>query len=203
LADNYVLQQPVNFSTKTPKNSMLPIGQIAAKIGLADDDLEPYGRYTAKIRLSRLPGPGVPANGKLVLVTAITPTIHGEGKTVVSIGLAQGIEKLGKRSIVTLREPSLGPVFGIKGGATGGGRSQVQPSDKINLHFNGDKHAVASAHNLLAAMIDAHLFHSNELIIVPDNIFWPRAVDMNDRAYATSRSGWEEKPMVSRGIQAS
>jgi formate--tetrahydrofolate ligase len=161
---------------------MLPINQIAAKLGLSDDDLEPYGRYTAKIRLSRLPAPGVPARGKLVLVTAITPTIHGEGKTVVSIGLAQGIEKFGKRSIVTLREPSLGPVFGIKGGATGGGRSQVQPSDKINLHFNGDKHAVASAHNLLAAMIDAHLFHGNELRIDPDNIFWPRAVDMNDRA---------------------
>jgi formate--tetrahydrofolate ligase len=161
---------------------MLPINQIAAKLGLSDDDLEPYGRYTAKIRLSRLPAPGVPAKGKLVLVTAITPTIHGEGKTVVSIGLAQGIEKFGKLSIVTLREPSLGPVFGIKGGATGGGRSQVQPSDKINLHFNGDKHAVASAHNLLAAMIDAHLFHGNELRIDPDNIFWPRAVDMNDRA---------------------
>jgi formate--tetrahydrofolate ligase len=161
---------------------MLPINQIAAKLGLSDDDLEPYGRYTAKIRLSRLPAPGVPAKGKLVLVTAITPTIHGEGKTVVSIGLAQGIEKFGKRSIVTLREPSLGPVFGIKGGATGGGRSQVQPSDKINLHFNGDKHAVASAHNLLAAIIDAHLFHGNELKIDPDNIFWPRAVDMNDRA---------------------
>jgi formate--tetrahydrofolate ligase len=161
---------------------MLPINQIAAKLGLSDDDLEPYGRYTAKIRLSRLPAPGVPARGKLVLVTAITPTIHGEGKTVVSIGLAQGIEKFGKRSIVTLREPSLGPVFGIKGGATGGGRSQVQPSDKINLHFNGDKHAVASAHNLLAAIIDAHLFHGNELKIDPDNIFWPRAVDMNDRA---------------------
>jgi formate--tetrahydrofolate ligase len=168
---------------------MLPIDQIAAKIGLADDDLEPFGRYTAKVRLSRLSAPGVPASGKLILVTAITPTIHGEGKTVVSIGLAQGIEKLGKRSIVTLREPSLGPVFGIKGGATGGGRSQVQPSDKINLHFNGDKHAVAAAHNLLAAMIDAHLFHSNELGIDPDDIFWPRAVDMNDRALRHVRIG--------------
>ena len=161
---------------------MLPIEQIAAKLGLSDNDVEPYGRYTAKIRLNRLPAPGVPAKGKLILVTAITPTIHGEGKTVVSIGLAQGIEKLGKRSIVTLREPSLGPVFGIKGGATGGGRSQVLPSEKINLHFNGDKHAVAAAHNLLAAMTDSHLFHGNELRIDPDNIFWPRAVDMNDRA---------------------
>jgi formate--tetrahydrofolate ligase len=164
------------------KLSMLTIDQIAAKLGLTDNDVEPYGRYTAKIRLSRLPAPGVPAKGKLILVTAITPTIHGEGKTVVSIGLAQGIEKLGKRSIVTLREPSLGPVFGVKGGATGGGRSQVLPSEKINLHFNGDKHAVAAAHNLLAAMTDSHLFHGNELRIDPENIFWPRSVDMNDRA---------------------
>jgi formate--tetrahydrofolate ligase len=168
---------------------MLPINQIAAKIGLSDDDLEPCGRYTAKISLSRLPAPGVPAKGKLILVTAITPTIHGEGKTVVSIGLAQAIEKLGKHSIVTLREPSLGPVFGIKGGATGGGRSQVLPSEKINLHFNGDKHAVAAAHNLLAAMTDSHLFHGNELRIDPDNIFWPRAVDMNDRALRRVKVG--------------
>ncbi|HXV82687.1 MAG TPA: formate--tetrahydrofolate ligase [Candidatus Binatia bacterium] len=161
---------------------MLPIDQVAAKLGLSESDIEPYGRYTAKISLSRLPAPGVPAKGKLILVTAITPTIHGEGKTVVSIGLAQAIEKLGKHSVVTLREPSLGPVFGIKGGATGGGRSQVLPSEKINLHFNGDKHAIAAAHNLLAAMIDSHLFHGNELQIDPDNIFWPRTVDMNDRA---------------------
>mgnify|MGYP003575270819 CR=1 FL=1 len=168
---------------------MLPIDQIAAKLGLTDNDVEPFGRYSAKIRLSRLPAPGVPAKGKLILVTAITPTIHGEGKTVVSIGLAQAIEKLGKRSIVTLREPSLGPVFGVKGGATGGGRSQVLPSEKINLHFNGDKHAVAAAHNLLAAMTDAHLFHGNELKIDPDNIFWPRAVDMNDRALRQIKVG--------------
>jgi formate--tetrahydrofolate ligase len=161
---------------------MLPIKQIAAQLGLSDDDIELYGRYTAKISLSRLPAPGLPAKGKLILVTAMTPTIHGEGKTVVSIGLAQAIEKLGKRSIVTLREPSLGPVFGVKGGAAGGGRSQVLPSEKINLHFNGDKHAVAAAHNLLAAMIDSHLFHGNELEIDVNNIFWPRTVDMNDRA---------------------
>jgi formate--tetrahydrofolate ligase len=168
---------------------MLPIEQIAAQLGLSEHDFEPYGRYTAKIRLSRLPAPGVPTKGKLILITAITPTIHGEGKTVVSIGLAQAIEKFGKRSIVTLREPSLGPVFGVKGGATGGGGSQVLPSEKINLHFNGDKHAVAAAHNLLAAMIDSHLFHGNELGIDPDNIFWPRAVDMNDRALRRVKVG--------------
>ena len=159
-----------------------PINEIAQKMGLADDDLEPYGRYTAKVRLNRLPGSNVPPKGKLILVTAITPTIHGEGKTVMSIGLAQAIAKLGKKSIVTLREPSLGPVFGAKGGATGGGRSQVLPAEKINLHFNGDKHAVAAAHNLLAAMIDSHLYYGNALRVDLDNIFWPRTLDMNDRA---------------------
>ncbi|HEU4342693.1 MAG TPA: formate--tetrahydrofolate ligase [Candidatus Binatia bacterium] len=160
----------------------LPIKRIAEAINLTDDDLEPYGRCTAKIRLNRLPRSDVAPKGKLILVTATTPTSHGEGKTVVSIGLAQALEKLGKRSIVTLREPSLGPVFGVKGGATGGGKSQVLPREKINLHFNGDKHAVAAAHNLLAAIIDSHLYHGNELGIDPGNIFWPRTVDMNDRA---------------------
>ena len=161
---------------------MQPINKIAEKLSLADDDLEFYGRYTAKVRLNRLPGAGASPKGKLILVTAITPTSHGEGKTVVSIGLAQALEKLGKKSIVTLREPSLGPVFGVKGGASGGGRSQVLPGEKINLHFNGDIHAVAAAHNLLAAMIDSHLHHGNELKIDVDNIFWPRTLDMNDRA---------------------
>jgi formate--tetrahydrofolate ligase len=164
------------------KDPMLPIGEIAGKIGLTDDDVEPYGRYTGKIRLSRLPPPGVPAKGKLIIVTAMTPTSHGEGKTVVSIGLAQAMEKMGRRAVVTLREPSLGPVFGVKGGATGGGKSRVLPSERINLHFNGDKHAVATAHNLLAAMIDSHLHHGNDLDIDVDNIFWPRTLDMNDRA---------------------
>jgi formate--tetrahydrofolate ligase len=164
------------------QNLLLPINKIAEKIDLADDDLEPYGRYTAKVRLKRLPEPNIPPKGKLILVSAITPTIHGEGKTVMSIGLAQAIEKLGKKSIVTLREPSLGPVFGAKGGATGGGRSQVLPAEKINLHFNGDKHAVAAAHNLLAAMIDSHLYYGNKFRIDLDNIFWPRTLDMNDRA---------------------
>lgn len=164
------------------KSVLLPIQQIAAKIGLSDDDLEPYGRYTAKVKHNRLPPANFPSKGKLILVTAMTPTSHGEGKTLVSIGLAQAIEKLGKSSIVTLREPSLGPVFGVKGGATGGGRSQVLPSEKINLHFNGDKHAVAAAHNLLAAMIDSHLYYGNELRIDVDKISWPRTLDMNDRA---------------------
>jgi formate--tetrahydrofolate ligase len=159
---------------------MLLIREVADKLGIAEEYMEYYGRYTAKVRLEYLEGR--PPRGKLILVTAITPTSHGEGKTVVSIGLAQGLEKLGHRAAVTLREPSLGPVFGLKGGATGGGRSQAIPSEMINLHFNGDFHAVTSAHNLLAAMIDSHLHHGNELGIDADNIWWPRTMDMNDRA---------------------
>src|SRR3989304_1526829 len=150
--------------------TLLPINRIAEKLNLSDDDLEFYGRYTAKVRLSRLPDLNAPPKGKLILVTAITPTSQGEGKTVVSIGLAQAIEKLGKKAVVTLREPSLGPVFGVKGGATGGGRAQVVPTDEINLHFTGDFHAVAAAHNLLAALIDNHLHHGNALRLEPGAI---------------------------------
>ncbi len=155
------------------------IREIADKLEVSDEYLEYYGKYTAKLRLELLERP---ARGKLILVTAITPTSRGEGKTVVSIGLAQAIERSGRRAIVTLREPSLGPVFGLKGGATGGGQAQVEPSQIINLHFNGDFHAVTAAHNLLAAMIDSHLHHSNGRRLDVDNLFWPRAIDMNDRA---------------------
>ena len=159
---------------------MLLIRSVADKLGIPEDALEYYGKYTAKLRLELLENPQ--GRGRLILVTAVTPTSHGEGKTVVSIGLTQALEKLGRRAAVTLREPSLGPVFGLKGGATGGGLSQVIPSEMINLHFNGDFHAVTSAHNLLAAMIDAHLHHGNPLSIDVDEITWPRALDMNDRA---------------------
>lgn len=158
---------------------MLLIREVADKLGIPEDALEYYGKYTAKLRLELLDRP---RRGKLILVTAITPTSHGEGKTVTSIGLTQALTRMGKLAAVTLREPSLGPVFGIKGGATGGGLSQVIPSEMINLHFNGDFHAVTSAHNLLAAMIDAHLHHGNALGIDVDEITWPRALDMNDRA---------------------
>jgi len=158
---------------------MLLIRSVADKLGIPEDAMEYYGKYTAKLRLELLEKP---RRGKLILVTAITPTSQGEGKTVVSIGLTQALEKLGRLAAVTLREPSLGPVFGLKGGATGGGRSQVIPSEMINLHFNGDFHAVTSAHNLLAAMIDSHLHHGNALGIDVDEINWPRALDMNDRA---------------------
>lgn len=158
---------------------MLLIREVADKLGIPEDALEYYGKYTAKLRLELLDRP---RRGKLILVTAVTPTSHGEGKTVTSIGLTQALTRMGKLAAVTLREPSLGPVFGIKGGATGGGMSQVMPSEMINLHFNGDFHAVTSAHNLLAAMIDAHLHHGNALAIDVDEITWPRALDMNDRA---------------------
>ncbi len=163
--------------------NLLPIEQIAAKLGLLPEQYEKRSPVTAKLGLSLLDKPsrsGAP--GKVILVTATTPTASGEGKTVTSIGLVQGLERLGKRAIITSREPSLGPVFGMKGGAAGGGRSQIEPAAKINLHFNGDFHAITSAHSLLSALIDAHLFHGNELDLDPDAISWPRAVDMNDRA---------------------
>jgi formate--tetrahydrofolate ligase len=158
-----------------------PITEIAERLGLSDDLIEPYGRYTAKIRLEtlqRFPQ----RRGKLILVTAITPTTSGEGKTVNTIGLTQGLVKRGYRAVAALREPSLGPVFGQKGGATGGGKASLAPVDKINLHFNGDFHAITSAHNLLAALLDTHLHFGNELKLDPREILWPRAMDMNDRA---------------------
>lgn len=159
---------------------MLLIRQVADELEIPDEFLEYYGRYTAKLRLELLDR--FTPRGKMILVTAITPTSHGEGKTVVSIGLTQALRRLGQRAVVTLREPSLGPVFGLKGGATGGGRSQVLPADIINLHFNGDIHAIAAAHNLLAALIDAHIHHSNACRMDVDNLWWPRTMDMNDRA---------------------
>jgi len=160
---------------------MRPIAEIADHLGLPADLLEPYGRHTAKIRLEvldRFPD----RRGKLILVTAITPTTSGEGKTVNTIGLTQGLVKRGHKAVAALREPSLGPVFGQKGGATGGGRASVEPIDKINLHFNGDFHAITAAHNLLAALLDAHLHFGNELRLDPREILWPRAMDMSDRA---------------------
>ena len=161
---------------------LLPIEAIVEKLNLPEKYVERLGRYGAKLTLDLLEDPAFPVRGKLILVTATTPTVSGEGKTVTSIGLVQGLEKIGKKAIITSREPSLGPVFGMKGGAAGGGRSQVEPAEKINLHFHGDFHAITSAHNLLAALIDAHLFHGNELDLDPDAITWPRTLDMNDRA---------------------
>ena len=161
---------------------LLPIQSIASKLNLPEAYFEPLGRYGAKLKLELLSDPAFPPRGKLILVTATTPTASGEGKTVTSIGLTQGLERIGRRTIITSREPSLGPVFGMKGGAAGGGLSQIEPSQKINLHFHGDFHAITTAHNLLAALIDAHLFHGNDLGLDPDQITWPRTMDMNDRA---------------------
>lgn len=156
--------------------------EFMAALNLDEDNFEFYGKYTGKIRLNVLEKFNDQPNGKLILVTAMTPTPRGEGKTLTSIGLSQGINKLGKKALVALREPSLGPVFGIKGGAAGGGYSQVIPMEHINLHFNGDIHAIGTAHNLLAAMLDNHIFKGNELEIDVTNTLWNRAIDMNDRS---------------------
>ena len=159
---------------------MKPIGEIAAVAGIPEEKLEYYGKYKAKIDLSLLQDEGA-SRGKLILVTAITPTPAGEGKTTTTIGLADGLRKIGRRPVVALREPSLGPVFGIKGGAAGGGYAQVVPMEDINLHFTGDFHAIGAANNLLAAMLDNHIYQGNALGIDPRRITWHRCVDMNDR----------------------
>ena len=159
--------------------TLRPIIDVAAEIGLGPDDLDLYGKYKAKVSLELTTRP---PKGKLVLVTAINPTAAGEGKTTTSVGLAQALRKLGENAVLCIREPSLGPVFGVKGGAAGGGYAQVLPMDDINLHFTGDFHAISSAHALLAAMLDNHLQQGNTLNIDPRRITWPRTIDMNDRA---------------------
>ena len=167
------------------KNKMIPIADVAAKIGISADKLENYGPYKAKItfdELRTLQEKAASKPGKLILVTAITPTPAGEGKSTVSIGLADGLNKIGKKTVVALREPSLGPCFGVKGGACGGGYAQIVPMEDINLHFTGDIHAISIANNLIAALIDNHLQQGNELGIDPRTISWKRCVDLNDRA---------------------
>ncbi len=164
------------------QKTLLPIQAVARKLELPDKYFEPLGSQSGKIKLDLLSDPAFKRRGKLIIVTATTPTAAGEGKTVTSISLTQGLAHIGKKVIITSREPSLGPVFGMKGGAAGGGLSQIEPSAKINLHFNGDFHAIGSAHNLLAALIDAHLFHGNDLHLDSDRLTWPRTIDMNDRA---------------------
>lgn len=161
---------------------LLPIGKVAESLGMNEDDLELYGKYKAKISDSFLKKIADWKDGKLVLVTAINPTPAGEGKTTTTVGLGQAFAKLGKRAVIALREPSLGPCFGIKGGAAGGGYAQVVPMEDLNLHFTGDFHAVTSANNLLAAMIDNHIMQGNELRIDTRQIVWKRCLDMNDRA---------------------
>ena len=159
-----------------------PIQEIAERVGLGADDLELYGRFKAKVGSDAIARAAGQPDGALVLVTAMTPTPAGEGKSTTTVGLADGFRKLGKRAIVALREPSLGPVFGVKGGAAGGGHAQLAPMEDINLHFTGDMHAIGAAHNLLAAMLDNHLSQGNALGLDPRRIIWKRVIDMNDRA---------------------
>ncbi len=168
----------IEIAQATPMNK---ITEVAKEFGVPDDHLELYGNYKAKIDYNLLDAWKDRPDGKLVLVTAITPTPAGEGKTTTTVGLADGLRKIGKKSVVALREPSLGPVFGVKGGAAGGGYAQVVPMEDINLHFTGDFHAIGAANNLLAAMMDNHIFQGNELGIDNRRITWKRAVDMNDR----------------------
>jgi len=174
-------------ATKVPSDiaiaqaaKLRPIRDVAAELGLSDDELELYGKHKAKISLRAL-RQRTP-KGRLVLVTGINPTPAGEGKSTVTVGVTQALRRLGKNAILAMREPSLGPVFGVKGGAAGGGYSQVVPMEDINLHFTGDFHAIASAHNLLSAMLDAHLHHGNALGMDTRRVIWPRTIDMNDRA---------------------
>ena len=160
---------------------MRPIAEIAGTLGIAAEQIEPYGRYKAKLTAEALAG-RTKKNGKLILVTAINPTPAGEGKTTTSIGLADALHRQGKKTVVALREPSLGPCFGMKGGAAGGGYAQVVPMEDINLHFTGDFHAITTAHNLLAALIDNHIFQGNALDLDVNRIVWKRVLDINDRA---------------------
>src|ERR1700748_3020355 len=164
------------------QKELLPIEAIVKKLNLSEKYVERLGTYGAKLKLDLLADPALPVRGRMILVTATTPTVSGGGKTETARGLVEGLEKIGKKAIITSREPSLGPVFGMKGGAAGGGRSQVEPAEKINLHFHGDFHAITSAHNLLSALIDSHMFYGNELDLDPNEITWPRTLDMNDRA---------------------
>lgn len=161
---------------------MYPIGDIAQMIGLSEKDLEHYGRYKAKVSFESARETASGDDGKLVLVTAISPTPAGEGKTTTTVGLGDALNRIGRKTVICLREPALGPVFGMKGGAAGGGYAQVVPMEDINLHFTGDFAAIATAHNLLSAMIDNHIHHGNELNIDPRQVTWKRVVDMNDRA---------------------
>ena len=161
---------------------LLPITEIGAKLGIDEASLEPYGRYKAKLSLNFIAGLAARPSGKLILVTAISPTPAGEGKTTTTIGLGDALNRIGRKTTVCLREPSLGPVFGLKGGATGGGFAQVAPMEDINLHFTGDFGAISLAHNLLAALIDNHIHHGNELQLDTRRITWRRVIDMNDRA---------------------
>ncbi|HVS01701.1 MAG TPA: formate--tetrahydrofolate ligase [Thermoanaerobaculia bacterium] len=186
MSESLTVPRPVPSDIEIARAAeMKPISEIAAEIGLGDEDLDRHGRYIAKIgrdALRRVLGDEAAPSGLLILVTAMNPTPAGEGKTTISVGLADALRRIGKRAMLCLREPSLGPCFGMKGGAAGGGFAQVLPMEEINLHFTGDFHAIGLANNLLAAAIDNHIHHGNELHIDPRRISWTRVLDMNDRA---------------------
>jgi len=176
------MNAPLDDITIARQTKLLPIEDIGAKIGLSPSDIYRYGPYKAKISMEALKAIPTPRHGKLILVTAISPTTAGEGKTTTTVGLGDALAKSGRNTLICLREPSLGPCFGMKGGATGGGKAQVAPMDEINLHFTGDFHALTSANNLISAMLDNHIYWGNELGIDPSKITWRRVLDMNDRA---------------------
>src|SRR5918992_5321672 len=177
------MQTEIPSSLQIAQDATLrPILDVAQEAGLEPDEVETYGRYKAKVDLSVLERLAGRPDGKLINVTAITPTPAGEGKTTTSVSLTQGLGALGRKPVLCLREASLGPVFGVKGGAAGGGYAQVVPMEDLNLHFTGDLHAITAANNLLAALIDAHVLHGNELGLDPLSISWRRCLDMNDRS---------------------
>ncbi|MEA4832134.1 MAG: formate--tetrahydrofolate ligase [Oscillospiraceae bacterium] len=184
------MKSDVDIALDTP---LLPISEIAEKLSILPEELEPYGRYKAKLNENLIKRVKDAPNGKLILVTAINPTPAGEGKTTTTIGLGQALAKMGRKSMICLREPSLGPVFGVKGGAAGGGYSQVLPMEDINLHFTGDFHAITSANNLLCAMLDNHIYQGNSLSIDPKRVYIKRVLDMNDRALRNTVIGMGAK----------
>ena len=183
---------------------MKPIMEIGKKLGIPEKDLIPYGHTKAKVSLDYIDSLAKKKNGKLILVTAISPTPAGEGKTTTTVGLGDALNRVGKKAMICLREPSLGPCFGMKGGAAGGGYAQIVPMEDINLHFTGDFHAITSAHNLLSAMIDNHVYWGNELGIDTRRVAWRRVMDMNDRALRADRLfAWAASPMAFRARTAS
>src|SRR5262250_1492396 len=170
----------IEISQSAQKRPILDVAK--EKLGIAPENLEPYGHYKAKVSMDYIKSLKGKKNGKLILVTAITPTPAGEGKTTTTVGLTDALKRVGKKAILCLREPSLGPCFGVKGGAAGGGYAQVIPMEDINLHFTGDFHAITSAHNLLSALVDNHIYWGNELGFDQRRVTWRRVLDMNDRA---------------------
>ena len=177
---------------------VLPIAEIGASVGIPPEALIPYGHDKAKISADFIKANGKKAAGKLILVTAVSPTPSGEGKTTTTVGLGDGLNRIGKKAMICLREPSLGPCFGMKGGAAGGGYAQVVPMSDINLHFTGDFHAIGAANNLLSALIDNHMHWENQLNIDPRRVTWRRVVDMNDRTLRSITSGLGRLPQRRR-----